>query len=258
MSESRKIEQELTINALPEDVWKALTEGEELTRWFPLNATVKPGVGGVIHTAWGEEFAGDTPITVWDPGKHLQTTWQTPNSDKPLVVDFFIEARAGATVVRLVHSGFGRGDKWDEEYDGINRGWKFELRGLRHYLENHKGKDRQVAWARRTYSIDIAEAWRRVMGPEGLGFKGTCEEKEGYRFAFEKDDLAGEVRIMNPPFQFAGTVDAYNNAYMRVLSERCGGPDLLMYVWLSAYGVQRSVLNDLQARWQAMIDRVLN
>ena len=43
------------------------------------------------------------------------------------------------TTLRLVHSGFGPGADFDEEYDGISQGWPVELRSLRHYLENHAG-----------------------------------------------------------------------------------------------------------------------
>lgn len=33
-------------------VWRALTEAEELTRWFPLQARVTPGEGGEIWMSW--------------------------------------------------------------------------------------------------------------------------------------------------------------------------------------------------------------
>jgi hypothetical protein len=42
-------------------------------------------------------------------------------------------------VLRVVHAGFGIGAEWDEEYDGTVRGWRYKLRGLRHYLSRHGG-----------------------------------------------------------------------------------------------------------------------
>lgn len=42
----RRIEKEIEINAPLEDVWKALTDANELARWFPLEARVTPGPGG--------------------------------------------------------------------------------------------------------------------------------------------------------------------------------------------------------------------
>jgi uncharacterized protein YndB with AHSA1/START domain len=46
----RRVEREIEINAVVEDVWKALTDANELARWFPLEARVTPGVGGKIFS----------------------------------------------------------------------------------------------------------------------------------------------------------------------------------------------------------------
>ena len=40
---TRVIEKQIRIAAPTDVVWKALTDAEELTRWFPLDAKVKPG-----------------------------------------------------------------------------------------------------------------------------------------------------------------------------------------------------------------------
>ena len=56
---------------------------------------------------------------------------------------------------------------------------------------------------------------------------------------------------------FAGIVDSLNNAYLRVLCERCGGPDPVAWMWLSAYGVDQAKLDERQADWKAMLARVL-
>lgn len=249
----RRIEQSVTIKATPEEVWHALTDAAELARWFPLSARVEPGPGGSIFTSWGGEWEGTVEITAWEPGKHLQTKWPTMNEGGPLVVDYFIESQQGETVLRLVHSGFGSGKSWDDEYDGINRGWKFELGGLRHYLEHHQGTDRRVAWARVPFKIGVEEAWKQVTGSDGLGLSfGAAGEP--FKTA---DGLEGTTTINDAPRQFAGTVPALNNAYMRVLSEHCGGPDPLMYIWLSTYGIDQRVVDEHKARWQAMLDRIL-
>ncbi len=50
--EARAVEREIEIDAPVGAVWKALTDAEELTRWFPLNAGVTPGVGGSVWMSW--------------------------------------------------------------------------------------------------------------------------------------------------------------------------------------------------------------
>src|SRR5712691_11384894 len=46
--QERKIKREIELNAPVKEVWKAVTEPEELKRWFPLEARVVPGKGGKI------------------------------------------------------------------------------------------------------------------------------------------------------------------------------------------------------------------
>jgi uncharacterized protein YndB with AHSA1/START domain len=49
----RTIVKEIEVAAPLETVWKALTDGTELARWFPLEATVEPGVGGNVRLSLG-------------------------------------------------------------------------------------------------------------------------------------------------------------------------------------------------------------
>ena len=39
---------EIDVTAPASEVWKALTNADELRRWFPLEARVMPGVGGKV------------------------------------------------------------------------------------------------------------------------------------------------------------------------------------------------------------------
>ncbi len=76
--QTRSIETEFEIAAPVDAVWKALTDADELTNWFPLNARVKPGVGGSILMTWGEDLADcdhESLIRVWEENKHLQFVW---------------------------------------------------------------------------------------------------------------------------------------------------------------------------------------
>lgn len=84
------------------------------------------------------------------------------------MVDYYLEARGGKTLLRLVHS-FGTGADWEQEYyDSTSRGWRFMLANLRHYLERHPGTPRRVAWSRLRLALPPEEIWQRLMSPEGL------------------------------------------------------------------------------------------
>ncbi|MBI4420506.1 MAG: SRPBCC domain-containing protein, partial [Gemmatimonadetes bacterium] len=158
----RAFEMTLDIEASREDVWRALTEAEELMRWFPLEARITPGQGGSMFWSWGERWDWENRIEVWEPGRRLRLVedearpYDAEGHPLPdglvqparIAIEFTLETHRGKTRLRLVHSGFGRGDVWDNELDSISEGWQSELRSLRHYLQHHGGKNRQVgrAW----------------------------------------------------------------------------------------------------------------
>ena len=168
--DTRTLEVDMDLDASPEEVWKALTEAERLKAWFPFQADVSPGVGGKIHMSWDGAWESDLEIRVWEPDKHLRTGWPWTSEDglagieNEVLVDYFIEARSGGgTRLRLVHSGFPVGDEWEDIFDGTRRGWSYELRSLKHYLEHHNGRSRRVARVRRPMAgMSAAEAWRRL------------------------------------------------------------------------------------------------
>jgi hypothetical protein len=214
--------------------------------------------------SWGPEQQGLGRISIWEPERHLQTTWfepteifgpapnpaggretsllhEDPQAAARLAVDYFLEGRGGRTVLRLVHSGFGKDSKWDEDYDAHLRGWTFELRSLRNYLENHRGKTRHIAWVRKPIGqMKKEEVWSRLLGREALLREGSLEgAKVGDRFAITTvhgDRLEGEVRIVQPPIEFAGTVENLDHSLLRCGIESCAGGPPQVQFWLSTWG----------------------
>ncbi|WP_321478129.1 SRPBCC domain-containing protein [uncultured Paludibaculum sp.] len=131
------------IDATPEQVWKAISEGDQITRWFAPIATVEPGEGGKVTISWGPGMEGSAPITVWEPGHRL--AWTEDHGEKgPRVVEFTVESGAGKTTLRLVHSGFGADASFDSEYESTGGGWTSFVQLLRYDLENTRG------WASQT------------------------------------------------------------------------------------------------------------
>ncbi len=280
LEQRRTIEMQFDIEAPVEAVWKALTDADELTNWFPLNARVKPGVGGSISMGWGKDLADcdlDSSIRVWEENKHLQYVWidATPPDQVaeakangkyapvPVAVDFHLEALGSTTRLRLVHSGFSPDPSWDHQYDGTVRGWKFELRGLKHYLENHRDTKRIVVHAKQTFDqMSLDEAWDRLMSDDGLRAEQTIDTLEpGDRYALTMssgDALQGEIYINKRPHDLCGTVENHNNAFLRVRIDDPYGanPHKEVNLWLSTYGLPTDDTDALQQRWDAMMARL--
>ncbi len=243
---TRSVEREIEIAAPAGAVWKALTDARELTRWFPLEARVTPGPGGAIWMRWDASETVDDRIEVWSPERHLKSVGQA-GSWAGIATDYYLRGKGGGTVLRVVSSGFGA-DATDDVEQGFGYGWDFELRGLRHYLERHRGADRAVAWARARHTPGYEQAWARLTGPGGFFGAGLPAAEPGQRCALATaagDSLDGVVMLRQPPYQFAAVIEGWNDALLR--AHLYGGTAM---VWMSAYGVPEARVKEQERRWQ--------
>ena len=93
------------------------------------------------------------------------------------MTDYWIEAEGGGTRIRAVTSGFPMDATWDDWVEGTVRGWAYELRQLKHYLERHEGEERRALFLRRRVRLAQAEVWSRLTGAEGLADRWTTSER---------------------------------------------------------------------------------
>lgn len=242
----RSAELKIDLKAPASAVWKAITDADELTRWFPLEARVKPGVGGHIFTSWGQGTQWESPITIWEPNKHLRVLWcplETPEPDL-FGVDFFIEDLGGGTTrLRLVHFGFGKDAQWDSMYDGVSRGWDFMLWGLQNYLEQHLGTPRNVVFLSAKIGEQSRErAWSQAFSKEGLVADATVSAlRPGQRFNTKIGgvDMSGVVRVNIPNKDFQASIDNLSGALLRVQIDQChSGPGDDLAITLGTFGIE--------------------
>jgi uncharacterized protein YndB with AHSA1/START domain len=193
---AKVFEHSIHLDAHVAEVWRAISDGEELKRWFPTDARVKPGVGGSVFLSWGPACEGEAPITLWEPGRALGWTQTHPGDNgAPVQISsqFFIQAdpERGGTVLKVVQSGFADGSRWDDMYDSIANGWKFEFKSLRHYLSRHKGESRASLSNPIQAPLSVAQAWRKLAAPppRGLLKRGSLDGYiEGDFFEFTGPD----------------------------------------------------------------------
>lgn len=268
----RRVEREMEIDASPEAVWRALTDAAELMRWFPPEAEVTPGVGGEIRLKWGEHWDGRCAIQEWVPGARLVYTWmeniappdvETGQPSKPLLVDFLIEGRGGKTVLRLVHSGFGPGADWDAMYDGVRRGWLFELCSLKHYLERFEGLDRRFTWLHRRPAASRDAVWAGLLGAGGLFGAGAdlSDLYMGERFTAASptgEPMTGVVEIFGPPKDFAARVDQLDGGLFRLHIDAYPDRGVTdVYLSISCWGRNEARASDIGRAWEGALDRAL-
>jgi uncharacterized protein YndB with AHSA1/START domain len=272
MSDTRSFDITIEIAVSPDAVWQAITDPAEITRWFASRAEVVPGAGGKWMISWDGNWPWNADIEIWEPNRRLRLVDRNARpydvhgeaqigSAPPmqLAIDWHIEAKGGTTTLRLVHSGFGRGGAWDDEFEGVSVGWPMELHGLKHYLEQHRGERREVAWNRVAVAAPPETIWPRLVGPEGIMRDArllSLRPGDPYETTLSTGDrISGTVvrRIGDRGFQV--TVDRWNGALYRLWVDRVGG-ESAVNSWLSAYGVPADVVRDFNARMSAELDRV--
>jgi uncharacterized protein YndB with AHSA1/START domain len=238
------VEAELAMDADQATVWRALTEGEGLKQWFALDARVTPGVGGSVWLSWGEGMDWETPIQLWEPNRHLRTGDPSPSR---AAVDYYVEAKGGETVLRIVQSGFGA-DAWEDELDTLNGGWRAFLATLRNYLQRHRGEDRTLAYFRHpVVELERKEAFPRILDALGVPFVAAGEH-------FEGDLFQGVADVSLPPINFSGPLDNLGGAFLMIEVEP-GRGRCRPSVWLSLYGDAARQAPALQEEMQQRITR---
>ena len=260
---SRSIDVSIAIDAPVEPVWQAIAEPAQLANWFPLEAQGGQGQGAAVTLSWGPDMAWTTYVTVWEPGRRVQ--WGNPDdaSDAQLV-DFTVETDGARTVVRLVHSGFGAGADWDDQFDGTLAGWTYFLLNLKHYVEQHRGTRRAMVWTRQKLSGARAAAWTRMFGDDGLVLCPLAQARAGADVAV---DLGGQVPYSGR-FEMVTDINGRaNNVAVRLptlgdallfVELEPGAADPSCGIWLSTYGLDAAQVARMQADLTDRVARVVS
>ncbi|MGQ4351109.1 MULTISPECIES: SRPBCC family protein [unclassified Streptomyces] len=137
MSKEFEIAREYEVDATPQQVWEAITDGSGGWLW-PIEYEPREGGAGPF---------GST-ITAWDPPHRLSVRTEDVGFPGQSLnrIDHTIEPRheGRSSWVRYVHSGIFT-DDWDNQYDGAGKHTDFYLHTLREYVTRFAG--RPVAFA---------------------------------------------------------------------------------------------------------------
>lgn len=144
------IKKSIIIDASPEVVFKAITDPNELTNWFPDHAILEPKVGGKMkltfynkksetdHARTADAFPEGT-VKEFIPTKKLSYSWQ--HKDVPefpeTVVTWELEEIGDKTRVELIHSGF-TGKEQRKSFKEHEQGWTYFLDRLEKYCKDRK------------------------------------------------------------------------------------------------------------------------
>jgi uncharacterized protein YndB with AHSA1/START domain len=146
-----EIRKTIIIEASSDTVFKAITEQEELTQWFPDQAILEPRVLGKVrfttlkelHPEWklDRDYIMEGTIKEFIPNKKLSYIWKyrdTPDFPETTVVWELVEIAPDKTRVDLTHSGFTGEEKGLTSPESHNEGWTEMLNKLANYCKGRK------------------------------------------------------------------------------------------------------------------------
>jgi uncharacterized protein YndB with AHSA1/START domain len=239
---TRDIELSVELDASPEDVFRAVTDGTELAKWLAPEARVTPpseGKKGTIWLSWGEGMGVEKEIDIWDaPRRMLHASGKNSETKAPLWVDWVVEAKAGGTTtLRLVHSGFSVGADWDDEFESYARGWRLMLANLRHYLTRHPKKPADHLTFTAKVDRPRQDVWRSLLSK--LALQGTPKSGEASRITIAPADILTTTSdFVNPRGDLGLVVHELDDALLRSTLE--GGAKspgaTFLYGYVIAFG----------------------
>jgi uncharacterized protein YndB with AHSA1/START domain len=213
MSEDRRsLELEVEVPGTPEEVWRAIATGPGISSWY-VPHTVEEREGGAATASFGStpEMQIQGRVAAWEPPHRVVFD----GGGMGLAFEWLVEARDGGTcVVRLVNTGFGSGEDWDAQYDGMSQGWLLFLSNLKLHLEHFPGQSataalptatwagpRDTTWARLTDALGIPAAPAvgervEVNAPGAPTLAGTVADADSWRIALLLDEPSPGTAIL--------------------------------------------------------------
>lgn len=165
---SRSIEVEVEVPGTPEEIWAAVATGPGIGSWF-VPSTVEEREGGELVQQFGpgESMTVRKRVRVWDPPR--RAVFDGGDAGAGLALEWLVEARDGGTcVVRLVTSGFGSGEEWDDQFDGMDAGWRMFLHNLELHRRYFPGQVAVAVQPMVMAAVGVDEAWGTLTGALGI------------------------------------------------------------------------------------------
>lgn len=206
--DERSIELEIEVPGTPEEVWQAIATGPGISSWY-VPHVVEEREGGAAMASFGPGPEMQIPgrVAAWEPPRRV--VFDGGEAAGGMAFEWLVEARDGGTcIVRLVNSGFGTGDDWDGQYDGMLEGWGLFLLNLKLHLQHFRGQNataslpmamwpgpRTDTWAALTSSLGIPAAPAvgdhiRTSGEGVPLLAGTVVDVASWRLALVVDEPA--------------------------------------------------------------------
>jgi hypothetical protein len=177
-------------------------------------------------------------VARWEPPDRV--AFDSGDSGEGLAFEWLIEGRDNGTcVVRLVNSGFGTGDDWDDQYDAMTEGWKLFLCNLQLHLEHFLGNHATASLPSATTASPQAQVWDSLTNALHIDGKPGVGERVDVTAA-DAPPLGGTVVDVDS-YRIALLLDAPTSGTAFIAAERIGDQTSVS-IWSYLYGADGAEL----------------
>jgi uncharacterized protein YndB with AHSA1/START domain len=131
----RKVSREVFVSAPPREVFEALTTSQGLRALFGFDANVELSLGGPYEVLLddqapqGQRGTEGCQVLSFVPDESLSVSWTAPRCfpverELRTWVNFRLSPLGERTKVRITHTGFGEGGRWDEVFRDAEGLWE--------------------------------------------------------------------------------------------------------------------------------------
>ena len=253
MSDERSIELEIEVPGTPEEVWRAIATGPGISSWY-VPHKVEERAGGAATASFGASPEMQVPgrVAAWEPPHRV--VFDGGEAGAGLAFEWLVEARdGGSCVVRLVNSGFGSGDEWDAQYDGLSEGWPLFLLNLKLHLTHFAGQTATAMLPMAMWNGPREKTWAELTA--ALSLPATPAVGEQVSVASDgMPSMAGTVADVAPS-RLALIVDEPAPGTALVAVEGTGD-QVSVSIWGYLYGPEGAAAADRDGpRWQQWLDQ---
>jgi uncharacterized protein YndB with AHSA1/START domain len=142
---TRSVDRQFFIRASPRTVFEAVSTPRGLASWMVVRAELSPRAGAKYELEFDGGWVHRGTVQRVRANHSISLSWAWDGVPvKGTVLTLSVRRKKGGALLRLVHRGFPRGEKWTDLYGVSEWGWTYYGMNLKSVLE--AGHDLRSKW----------------------------------------------------------------------------------------------------------------
>ncbi|MEL7023724.1 MAG: mechanosensitive ion channel domain-containing protein [Pseudomonadota bacterium] len=140
---TREIKREIDFGCSIESLWKAVTDADQLKRWFARDIEIAARIGGRLQATLPDDSEVDANIDIFMPPRRLRWASLTPDGEGPLASgpiyeSLMLSQKDKRVLLSVEVSGIPADEDWEGYFRRKEAHWEQSLAELKKLLRNAK------------------------------------------------------------------------------------------------------------------------